>query len=148
MRKYFYLVVAFTCSSFVVHEKALTEYDTSGKVEKEIILDIIDGPSNKDKSTDLSKYKNKDVEVFKDVKVTGQRGIQNQMYSVYFYHTIKGELNEASAHLITPNDYSKASITWRNDSTISVKLFNLGNKKSSSFDAWGFKGGGGMKMDH
>ena len=144
MTKFLFLVLVFTCFSFVNEEKTTSNLD---RLSEELILDIVPGNPMETNTTDLSTKKDRDVEVYRQSKITTNSKKLNHTYSIKFFHNINGELNEAGAILVGLEMYTKAAIRWENDSTIAVRLFHPSRKQSYSLKAWGFKGGGGMSFD-
>ncbi|MCZ8134377.1 MAG: hypothetical protein O9252_02610, partial [Algoriphagus sp.] len=90
---------------------------------------------------DLESHQAFDVEVNKALLPMGTG------YSITFYQNENGQLNSHTAHWGPEEDFDKASYSWLNDTTVSIRLFNESSQNEVKFKVFGFGSRSGMSYD-
>lgn len=107
---------------------------------KTITVKILDAAEN-NQSMEISSHKNGDAYVLK-TWFTGDA------YKVIMYHDYSGKMQQYESYYVTDEKFSKAKLSWKNDTTLSVTLFNFGSDKKTHFDFFGNGPCSGLKTDN
>lgn len=87
--------------------------------------------------TALQNHKVYDVVIYKTTLTLGER--TGNFYVVNFYRNENNTLREFQCFYGSDNKFNKAFYKWENDSTVSLRLYNLKNKNQEIFKVYGSK---------
>ena len=103
---------------------------TGNKAKSSGVITIKDARKTKEPAEDLKHHKYHDVEVYRTSFMSGG-------YKVCIYNYFHDSLSSYGASWISNNDMDKAFYKWKNDTLVSIRLYNSQTNKSVHFDVWG-----------
>jgi hypothetical protein len=94
-------------------------------------VSIVDYRKSKAPEVMPESHKDKDVDIFRTMMI-------GETYAAVMYRIDHGQLRGYRGDISSESNYPKASYSWINDSTISVKLFDSAGQVKKSFSLIGY----------
>lgn len=91
---------------------------------QENLITVQDYPANQgEPEIDLESHKSGDVEIYRVNYFIGEG------YEIIYYHDISGKLRDYHFYQIDTINYNQGLYNWKNDTIVTVKLFNSETKQ-------------------